>query len=99
MTQHNSNEMSVRELTVNSNRNGLYRVWVPLHNDGKVPLVCVWIDPKMTAFGAHNHAEHAEAVAVTNTEEAIASADDGPRCAAPSTHVSDAPSIPFRHAA
>lgn len=24
---------------------GLYCVWVPLHNDGKAPLVSIWIDP------------------------------------------------------
>lgn len=33
----------------NSHR-GLYRVWVPLHDDGKAPLICVWIDPSMTGF-------------------------------------------------
>jgi hypothetical protein len=31
-------------------RPGLYRVWVPLHNDGKAPLISIWIDPTMTAF-------------------------------------------------
>lgn len=31
-------------------RPGLYRVWVPLHNDGKAPLICIWIDPAMPAF-------------------------------------------------
>jgi hypothetical protein len=29
---------------------GLYRIWVPLHDDGKAPLVCTWIDPSMTGF-------------------------------------------------
>lgn len=33
-----------------ANRAGLYRIWVPLHDDGKAPLVSIWIDPKMTAF-------------------------------------------------
>ncbi len=31
-------------------RPGLYRVWVPLHDDGKAPLISIWIDPTMTAF-------------------------------------------------
>jgi len=29
---------------------GLYRVWVPLHNDGKAPLISIWVDPSMGAF-------------------------------------------------
>jgi hypothetical protein len=28
----------------------LYRIWVPLHDDGEVPLVSIWIDPALTAF-------------------------------------------------
>jgi len=31
-------------------RPGLYRVWVPLHNDGKVPLISIWIDPTIAAL-------------------------------------------------
>ena len=31
-------------------RTGLYRVWVPLHDDGRAPLISIWIDPTMTAF-------------------------------------------------
>jgi hypothetical protein len=31
-------------------RPGLYRVWVPLHNDGKAPLISIWIDPTMRAL-------------------------------------------------
>ncbi len=31
-------------------RTGLYRVWVPLHDDGQAPLISIWIDPMMTAF-------------------------------------------------
>jgi hypothetical protein len=31
-------------------RSSLYRVWVPLHDDGKVPLVSIWIDPALHAF-------------------------------------------------
>lgn len=31
-------------------RPGLYRVWVPLHNDGRAPLIAIWIDPTMTVF-------------------------------------------------
>jgi hypothetical protein len=29
---------------------GLYRVWVPLRDDGRAPLVSIWIDSTMTAF-------------------------------------------------
>jgi hypothetical protein len=31
-------------------RSSLYRVWVPLRDDGKVPLVSIWIDPALAAF-------------------------------------------------
>lgn len=31
-------------------RTGLYRVWVPLHDDGRAPLISIWINPTMTAF-------------------------------------------------
>jgi hypothetical protein len=33
-----------------TNRTGLYRVWVPLHDDGRAPLISIWVDPKMTAL-------------------------------------------------
>lgn len=32
------------------NRVGLYRVWVPMHDNGQAPLISIWIDPMMTAF-------------------------------------------------
>ncbi|MGA7624170.1 MAG: hypothetical protein WB630_14795 [Candidatus Acidiferrales bacterium] len=32
------------------NNTGIYRVWVPLQNDGKPPLISIWMNPKMTAF-------------------------------------------------
>jgi hypothetical protein len=34
----------------NATRPSLYCVWVPLHDDGRAPLVSIWIDPAMTAF-------------------------------------------------
>jgi hypothetical protein len=33
-----------------TNRTGLYRVWAPLHDDGRAPLISIWIDPAMTAL-------------------------------------------------
>ncbi len=36
-------------------RTGLYRVWVPLHDDGKAPLISIWIDPTMKPFEQHQH--------------------------------------------
>jgi hypothetical protein len=32
---------------------GLCRVWVPLHDDGKAPLISIWVDPAMGAFEPH----------------------------------------------
>lgn len=37
---------------------GLYRVWVPIHDDGKAPLISIWIDPGMRAFEPLNGREH-----------------------------------------
>jgi hypothetical protein len=25
----------------------LYRIWIPLHNNGRAPLVSIWIDPAL----------------------------------------------------
>lgn len=33
-----------------ANQAGIYRVWVPLHDDGQAPLISIWIDPRMTDF-------------------------------------------------
>jgi hypothetical protein len=33
-------------------RRGLSCVWVPLHDDGKPPLICVWIDSAIAGFEA-----------------------------------------------
>lgn len=43
--------------TDNTARQGLYRVWVPLHDDGRAPLISIWIDPTMTAFELEQHHE------------------------------------------
>jgi hypothetical protein len=39
-------------------RPSLYRVWVPLHDDGKAPLVSIWIDPALTAFISQETTAH-----------------------------------------
>jgi hypothetical protein len=31
-------------------RHGLYRVWVPQRDDGRAPLIAIWIDPAMAVF-------------------------------------------------
>ena len=28
----------------------LYRVWVPMYDDGRAPLISIWIDPTMAAL-------------------------------------------------
>jgi hypothetical protein len=47
-------------------RPGLYRVWVPLRDDGRVPLVSIWIDSTMTAFEPH---PQQEGIALLDTNE------------------------------
>jgi hypothetical protein len=45
----------MRTFTVSSGdyaaRPGLYRAWVPLHNDSRATRVSIWMDPPLTAFG------------------------------------------------
>jgi len=33
-------------------RLGLYCVWIPLRDDGRPPLISIWIHPKMTVLEA-----------------------------------------------
>jgi hypothetical protein len=40
-------------------RPSLYQVWVPLHDDGKAPLVSIWIDPALTKFIPQETTAHA----------------------------------------
>jgi hypothetical protein len=35
----------------------LYRIWIPLHNDGRAPLVSIWIDSALTGFQSCARAE------------------------------------------
>jgi hypothetical protein len=50
MNNMTSNIKSTINFTKLNERRGLYRVWVPLHDDGKAPLISIWIDPAMTAI-------------------------------------------------
>jgi hypothetical protein len=50
-------------------RRGLYRVWVPLHDDGKAPLISIWIDPAMTAIELCHRDESGELAAIS--EDAV----------------------------
>jgi len=47
-------EYSMTRVTSNfqnhSTRPDLYCVWVPLRDDGRPPLISIWIDSKMTAL-------------------------------------------------
>ena len=45
-------------------RRGLYCVWVPLHDDGKAPLISIWIDPTMTAIERCHRDESGELTAI-----------------------------------
>ena len=49
--------------TINQRR-GLYCVWVPLHDDGKAPLISIWIDPTMTAIEKYDRDESGEFTAI-----------------------------------
>jgi hypothetical protein len=64
-----------------TSRSGLYCVWVPLRDDGKAPLVSIWIDSSMTAFEPR---PQQEAIAVPEANEAAMADefDDPKRCIA-----------------
>jgi hypothetical protein len=57
---------------------GLYRVWVPLRDDGKSPLISIWIDPSLCAFESCSEEKgtnvarihRAESVTVADSENA-----------------------------
>jgi hypothetical protein len=57
----------------------LYRVWVPLHDGGKVPLVAIWIDPTMSAFEPQ---PQQEVIALPDAKEAVMAdqLEDPTRC-------------------
>ena len=62
------------------NRTGLYRVWVPLRDDGKGPLISIWIDPAVTAF--ESDARENPATVSSIGEKGIADQNDEyPLCA------------------
>lgn len=62
------------------NRIGLYRVWVPLRDDGKGPLISIWIDPAMTAFKPDAR-ENPASVSSIDEKESAEPIDDYPLCA------------------
>jgi hypothetical protein len=51
-------------------RLGLYRVWVPLHDDGTAPLISIWIDPTMTTFEQEQGHEEIAAAGVSESATA-----------------------------
>jgi len=48
-------------------RPGLHRVWMPLHDNGRAPLISIWIDPTMTAFEPQPHQESLECSVIGDT--------------------------------
>ena len=62
------------------NRTGLYRVWVPQHDDGKGPLISIWIDPATTAFepDARENPAKVSSIGEKQTAEPV---DEHPLCA------------------
>jgi len=64
-----------------TSRSGLYCVWVPLRDDGRAPLVSIWIDSSMTAFELQ---AQQDAIALPGANEAVMAddSDDPKRCIA-----------------
>jgi hypothetical protein len=63
-------------------RRGLYRVWVPLHDDGKMPLISIWIDSTMTAIELCHRDESGELAAINDGAVSEEIEDDLARIAA-----------------
>lgn len=57
-------------------RSRLYRVWVPLRDDGKQLLVCIWIDSTMPRFKAQLERDNERAAEIEG--EASEEGADGP---------------------
>jgi high affinity Mn2+ porin len=74
-------EEVVRDLTNNcktfNERPGLYCVWVPLRDDGKQPLLCIWIDSTLATFEAQLGRDNDERAAEIESE-ASDGGDHGP---------------------
>jgi hypothetical protein len=62
------------------NRTGLYRVWVPLRDDGNGPLISIWIDPAVTAFEPDDR-ENPATVSRIGEKEIADQTDEYPLCA------------------
>ena len=50
---------------------GLYCVWVPMHNDGKAPLISIWVDPTMAPFDARQQSGELAGITEATTSEEI----------------------------
>jgi hypothetical protein len=53
---------------------GLHRLWAPLRDDGKSPLVSIWIDPSLPAFKFGAEEQGTNLVAI-HRENSMALAD------------------------
>jgi len=62
------------------NRTGLYRVWVPLRDDGKCPLISIWIDPAMSA-SEPDARENPATVSSIGEKKIAEQIDEDPLCA------------------
>jgi hypothetical protein len=65
MNKITSNINSTINFAKLNERRGLYRVWVPLHDDGKAPLISIWIDSAMTAIELCHRDESGELAAIS----------------------------------
>jgi hypothetical protein len=63
-----SNINNTINLTKLNERRGLYRVWVPLHDDGKAPLISIWIDPAMTGIERCHRDESGDSLPSTRAQ-------------------------------
>jgi hypothetical protein len=50
---------------------GLHCVWVPMHNDGKAPLISIWVDPTMAPFDARQQSGELAGITEATTSEEI----------------------------
>jgi hypothetical protein len=56
---------------INNSVKSTERVWVPAHDNGKAPLISIWIDPTMTAFDASQKSGELAGITEATTSEEI----------------------------
>jgi hypothetical protein len=81
--------------TIISTASGLYCAWIPANETPNAPLVCIWIDPRMTAFESAWGATQPGFDTTPLTLHGAAGSVEEPTDEPPGTRISREPALPF----